>query len=173
MRKGDATDPKGLIAESFRIDGITYEECRSIFLDWALAVPVDADSHALIEELLARRTAEERLMHRVLTEGLKRRQSAKAPGGVERAAKLGSAPQDARICARPACRPHPKTKKAAPKAALIVLDNRQLSRSTRPVPVRAQVLSEQAWPCRHSTDRPDAEPSLRNGHRIRSRWSCG
>ncbi|MDA7740076.1 hypothetical protein N9330_01510 [Amylibacter sp.] len=30
-------DPRGLIFESYRIDGITIEECRMIFLDWALA----------------------------------------------------------------------------------------------------------------------------------------
>ena len=35
-------DPKGLVRESFRIDGITLPECRSIFLDWALSLP-DAD----------------------------------------------------------------------------------------------------------------------------------
>ena len=31
-------DPKGLVRESFRIDGITLPECRSIFLDWALSL---------------------------------------------------------------------------------------------------------------------------------------
>lgn len=31
-----AIDPRGLIRESYRIDGIRAEECRSIFLDWAL-----------------------------------------------------------------------------------------------------------------------------------------
>ncbi len=29
-------DPRGVIAESFRIEGISAPECRSIFLDWAL-----------------------------------------------------------------------------------------------------------------------------------------
>jgi len=29
-------DPRGMIFESYRIDGITIEECRMIFLDWAL-----------------------------------------------------------------------------------------------------------------------------------------
>ncbi|MAM60117.1 hypothetical protein [Maritimibacter sp. UBA3975] len=29
-------DPVGLIAESYRIEGITPEECRSIFLDWVI-----------------------------------------------------------------------------------------------------------------------------------------
>ena len=70
MRKGDATDPKGLIAESFRIDGITYEECRSVFLDWALAVPVDSDSRALITALLARHPDAGHPMRQVLEEGL-------------------------------------------------------------------------------------------------------
>lgn len=32
-------DPKGLIRESFRMEGVTVEECRSIFLDWALSLP--------------------------------------------------------------------------------------------------------------------------------------
>lgn len=81
MRKGDATDPKGLIAEAFRIDGITYEECRSIFLDWALAVPVDADSRALIETLLARHPVEGHPMTRVLTEGLAAATAPKRRGG--------------------------------------------------------------------------------------------
>lgn len=29
-------DPRGLIGESYRIAGITPEDCRSIFFDWAL-----------------------------------------------------------------------------------------------------------------------------------------
>lgn len=81
MRKGDATDPKGLIAESFRIDGITYEECRSIFLDWALAVPVDSDSKALIAELLARHPDAAHPMHRVLQEGVAASNAPKRRGG--------------------------------------------------------------------------------------------
>jgi hypothetical protein len=35
-------DPKGLVRESYRIEGITAAECRSIFMDWALSIPVDA-----------------------------------------------------------------------------------------------------------------------------------
>ncbi len=46
-------DPKGLIRESYRIEGITPAECRSIFLDWALSVPPDADHARLIDGLLA------------------------------------------------------------------------------------------------------------------------
>ncbi len=37
MGKGDALDPKGLIEEAYKIDGIGAPECRSIFLDWALS----------------------------------------------------------------------------------------------------------------------------------------
>jgi len=36
MNTKDALDPKGLIKEAYRIDGISAPECRSIFLDWAL-----------------------------------------------------------------------------------------------------------------------------------------
>jgi hypothetical protein len=32
-------DPKGLVRESYRIEGITGGECRSIFMDWALSIP--------------------------------------------------------------------------------------------------------------------------------------
>ena len=32
-------DPRGLIRESYRIEGITPGECRSIFLDWAISAP--------------------------------------------------------------------------------------------------------------------------------------
>lgn len=31
-------DPKGLIRESYAMDGIGAPECRSIFLDWALSL---------------------------------------------------------------------------------------------------------------------------------------
>jgi hypothetical protein len=65
-------DPKGLIRESYRIEGITAEECRSIFLDWALSVPPDADHAALIGELLGTYGAEnpEHPMTRTLRDGL-------------------------------------------------------------------------------------------------------
>jgi hypothetical protein len=50
----DKIDPTGVITEAFRIDGITEGECRSIFLDWALKVPVGQDEQALIAALLDR-----------------------------------------------------------------------------------------------------------------------
>ena len=46
-------DPKGLIRESFCIEGIDASQCRSIFLDWALSLPVGFDSRAAIGDLLA------------------------------------------------------------------------------------------------------------------------
>lgn len=45
-------DPKNLIAESYQIEGITSSECRSIFLDWALSIPLEKDSTLLISKLL-------------------------------------------------------------------------------------------------------------------------
>lgn len=49
----DEADPKGLVRESYRIEGITLGECRSIFLDWALSVPVGVDVAALLNHLIA------------------------------------------------------------------------------------------------------------------------
>ena len=52
MMKGDYNDPKALIRESFNIEGINIEECRSIFLDWALSLPNDVDAKKLIPLLI-------------------------------------------------------------------------------------------------------------------------
>ena len=51
MMKGDYDDPKALIRESFNIEGIKIEECRSIFLDWALSLPNDVDTTETISLL--------------------------------------------------------------------------------------------------------------------------
>jgi hypothetical protein len=48
----DPDDPKGLIRESYRIEGIGLAECRSIFLDWAISLPPGAEAHAAIPDLL-------------------------------------------------------------------------------------------------------------------------
>ena len=45
-------DKTGLIRESYRIEGISIEECRSIFLDWALKLPRELDEKAAISRLL-------------------------------------------------------------------------------------------------------------------------
>ena len=49
----NVTDPKGLIRESYRIDGITSGECRSVFMDWALSLPVGADVKTGLTRLIA------------------------------------------------------------------------------------------------------------------------
>lgn len=72
MRKASPEDPKGLIFEAYRIDGITIGECRTIFLDWALSLPADLEPHASIRVLLERHGtgAEDHPMTGVLNEGL-------------------------------------------------------------------------------------------------------
>ncbi|QIE44741.1 hypothetical protein G5B38_03920 [Pseudohalocynthiibacter aestuariivivens] len=50
----DPLDHKRLIRESYRIDGIVAEECRSIFLDWALSLPQGQDTQAAIAVMLDR-----------------------------------------------------------------------------------------------------------------------
>ncbi len=49
--KYNELDPKNLIAESYKITGITASECRSIFLDWALSIPLEKESHLVAREL--------------------------------------------------------------------------------------------------------------------------
>ncbi|WP_374432644.1 hypothetical protein [Tabrizicola sp.] len=46
-------DPKGLVRESYRIEGITPGECRSIFMDWALSIPVGAPVTDAVRTLIA------------------------------------------------------------------------------------------------------------------------
>ena len=46
-------DPKGLVRESYRIEGITAGECRSIFMDWALSIPVGAPVVDCVRKLIA------------------------------------------------------------------------------------------------------------------------
>jgi|UniRef100_UPI0040471BE1 hypothetical protein len=53
-KSGDPNDPKGLVYESFRIEGITASECRTIFLDWALSMPAGYDVKAAVAGLLAK-----------------------------------------------------------------------------------------------------------------------
>ena len=77
----DPLDPKGLIREAYRIEGITAGECRSIFLDWALSLPDGQDSHAAIESLLTRHGADDHPMTGVLRDGLKRADRPRRRGG--------------------------------------------------------------------------------------------
>jgi len=72
MRKGDAADPKGLIAESFEIEGITLADCRTIFLDWALSLPGDMTTETALPRLLSRHQGKpsDHPMQQVLREAL-------------------------------------------------------------------------------------------------------
>jgi len=75
MNKGNlAIDPRGLIFESYRIEGIVVEECRSIFLDWALGLPQDSDMPAALNILMAEYGTGNPThpMTSVITEGLAR-----------------------------------------------------------------------------------------------------
>jgi hypothetical protein len=65
-------DPKGLIRESYVMDGITAAECRSVFLDWALSLPVAADVPIAAAKLIAHyaKAAPDHPMSAVLHEGL-------------------------------------------------------------------------------------------------------
>ena len=69
--KGDYNDPKALIRESFNIEGINIEECRSIFLDWALSLPNDVDAKKIIPLLIEKyNDKKEHPMLLTLREGL-------------------------------------------------------------------------------------------------------
>ncbi|RMF38447.1 MAG: hypothetical protein D6754_07490 [Alphaproteobacteria bacterium] len=67
-------DPRGLIFEAYRIEGIGPAECRSIYLDWALGMPEGWDMAASTARLHARYAAErpDHPMTAVLAEGLER-----------------------------------------------------------------------------------------------------
>jgi hypothetical protein len=86
-RPADPHDPKGLIREAYRIDGITLPECRSIFVDWALSLS-SADARPAIEALLQRHAAQpqDHPMTVVLREGLAQSPAPRRRGG--RAARV-------------------------------------------------------------------------------------
>jgi hypothetical protein len=72
--KGDDLDPKGLIVESYRMDGIGMAECRSIFIDWALSMPGETADGSALRALLDRYgdAHPDHPMTQVLKEGLAR-----------------------------------------------------------------------------------------------------
>lgn len=66
-------DPKGLIRESYRIEGIGMAECRSIFVDWALSLAPGVAPAAAMRTVLAAYADDpvtDHPMTAVLTEGL-------------------------------------------------------------------------------------------------------
>ena len=65
-------DPRGMIYEAYRIEGVSLEECRMIFLDWALNTP-QGDTKAHLYELLVEYEADNtnHPMTHVIRDGLK------------------------------------------------------------------------------------------------------
>lgn len=89
MNLADA-DPKGLVRESYAIEAITPGECRSIFLDWALSLPVGRSEPEALRYLIAHYAKDrpEHPMSRVLTEGLVPAELPRRKGG--RAGRVGN-----------------------------------------------------------------------------------
>lgn len=79
----DDDDPKGLIREAYRIEGITAGECRSIFLDWALSHPLGDEARPRLERLLARygQSDPDHPMTGVMQDGLTAPANARRRGG--------------------------------------------------------------------------------------------
>lgn len=86
--KGDIYDPKALIREAYRIEGITRGECRTIFMDWALSITAD-DPKIYIRHLLEQYAAKDKAhpMSETLREALEQAPRAVRRGG--RAARVG------------------------------------------------------------------------------------
>ncbi len=83
-------DPKGLIRESYAIEGISAPECRSIFLDWALSLKSGTDLPEAARVLIAHYALDrpDHPMSRVLTDGLQTLPVPARRGG--RAARIAS-----------------------------------------------------------------------------------
>ena len=79
----DPDDPRGLIREAYRIEGIGSGECRSIFLDWALGLPAGVETPAALRRLLARHgaAAPDHPMTQVLRDGLQPAEGPRRRGG--------------------------------------------------------------------------------------------
>lgn len=82
-------DPKGLVRESYRIEGITAGECRSIFVDWALSIPAGLSVPDAVRTLIAEygQGMQDHPMTGVLTEALAAPDQPRRRGG--RAARQG------------------------------------------------------------------------------------
>lgn len=63
-------DPKGLIRESFAIDGITDGECRSILIDWALSLGTGVDQAEALRVLIGHHARPAHPMTALLTAAL-------------------------------------------------------------------------------------------------------
>lgn len=79
----EMADPKGLIREAYRIEGIGPGECRSIFLDWALSLPAGVETRPALKRLLAEYAplAPDHPMTAVLRAGLDEQPAPRRRGG--------------------------------------------------------------------------------------------
>lgn len=79
----DPLDPKGLIREAYRIEGIGMPECRSIFLDWALSLGEGQDVPAALDAMIARHAPDhpDHPMTAVLRAGTAAAQAPRRRGG--------------------------------------------------------------------------------------------
>lgn len=86
----DEADPKGLVRESYRIEGITEGECRSIFVDWALSLQPGTPVPDALRTVIATYAvgAPDHPMSAVLQAGLTDAPTPRRRGG--RAARVGS-----------------------------------------------------------------------------------
>jgi hypothetical protein len=81
MRLEEA-DPKGLIRESYRIEGIGAPECRSIFLDWALSLAAGTDTRLALRRVIAEYAVDpDHPMTAVLKAGLEAAAAPRRRGG--------------------------------------------------------------------------------------------
>ncbi|TCO72467.1 hypothetical protein [Rhodovulum euryhalinum] len=79
----EVADPKGLIREAYRIEGIGAGDCRSIFLDWALSLPPGVAAAQALKRLIAEYgpAAPDHPMTAVLRAGLDDGPDARRRGG--------------------------------------------------------------------------------------------
>ena len=76
-------DPKSLMREAYRIEGITASQCRSIFLDWALCLDADQNNGEAIQVMLDLygNDSPDHPMTEVLRQGLQTMTKPKRRGG--------------------------------------------------------------------------------------------
>lgn len=79
----DIWDPRNLVREAYRIEGITLADCRSIFLDWALGLGAGQEGPAGAAALLGHYADEptDHPMSVVLREAVDGQATARRRGG--------------------------------------------------------------------------------------------
>ncbi len=79
----DEADPKNLVRESYQIEGITLDQCRSILVDWALSVRHGLSMHDALRAVIAvyATGAPDHPMTAVLHEGLSAPEEPRRRGG--------------------------------------------------------------------------------------------